>query len=129
MKPEQHRAKAERITRSLCKCQPSDYEIVIEGAMLAGTHWFNLGLHMLGLSSSGMDAMHAEFLTKGEHLKVSLAAPTMLKALEEIEASRALFVRGDAAGGEQAALHALDLLGQIREAALAARPMRQEQKA
>jgi hypothetical protein len=84
---------------------------------------------MLGLSSSGMDAMHAEFLTKGEHLKVSLAAPTMLKALEEIEASRALFVRGDAAGGEQAALHALDLLGQIREAALAARPMRQEQKA
>jgi hypothetical protein len=123
-----HRAKAERITRSLAKCSPSDYEAVIEGVMLAGTHWFNLGLHAFGLIPPERDVMHAEFLTGAERLKIGLVAPRLVEALEEVEASRALFVRGNAAGGEAAARRALELLAGIRDAALAARPIRQRRR-
>jgi len=122
--PAGHRDKAERITRSLGKCRPSDYEAVIEGAMLAGSHWFNLGLHRLGLLPPDRDVMHAEFLTKVERLKIGLVAADMVEALEEIEGARALFVRGTAPGGESAASRPLDGLGRIREAALAERSIR-----
>ena len=50
MTPQEHRAKAERIERSLAKCGPTDYEMKIEAAMLAGTHWLNLALHRMGVS-------------------------------------------------------------------------------
>jgi len=122
--PAGHRDKAERITQSLQKCRPSDHEAVIEGAMLAGSHWFNLGLHRLGVLPPDRDVMHAEFLTKAERLKIGLVAEDMVEALEEIEGSRALFVRGTAPGGEDAARRALECLRRIREAALAARPIR-----
>ena len=124
MTPAAHMIKAERITRSLDKCRPSDHEALIEGAMLAGTHWFNLGLHALGLFAPDRDVMHAEFLTKVERLTVGLAAPAMVEALEEIEGFRALFVRGTAPGGEAAGARARECLVRIREAALAARPVR-----
>lgn len=124
MTPDQHRTKAERITRSLAKCTPADYEAVIEGAMLAGTHWLNLGLHEFGLWPCDRDVMHAEFLTKVERLKVSVVAGPMVEAMEEIEAARALYVRGDAPGGKDAARRALSLLELIREGALGARPVR-----
>ena len=124
MTPEVHRLKAERITRSLAKCTVRDYEIVIEGAMLAGTHWFKLGLHQLGITPVAKDVMHAEFLPKSEHFKVSLCAPEMLAAMEAIEGARELFVRGSAPDGEEAARKALECLACIRERALAAQPIR-----
>jgi hypothetical protein len=122
--PERHRAKAEAIARSLGKCAPADHEAVIEGAMLAGSHWFNLALHAFGLWPPDRDVMHAEFLTRAERLKVSVVGAEMVEALEAIEAARALHVRGDAPGGETAARRALELLERIRAAALAARPVR-----
>jgi hypothetical protein len=124
VRSDQHRAKAERITRSLGKCTTADYEAVIEGAMLAGAHWLNLALHEFGLWPPDRDVMHAEFLTRAERLKVCVVGAEMVEALEEIEAARALYVRGDAPGGEDAARRALARLARIREGALAARPVR-----
>lgn len=92
--------------------------------MLAASHWFNLALHVYGFRPPNNDVMHAEFLTKAERLKVCLVASGMVEAMEEIEASRALYVRGSAQGGEQMARRALQLLDQIRTAAVSARPVR-----
>jgi hypothetical protein len=124
MTPDRHREKAERITRSLAKCTPADHEAVIEGAMLAGSHWLNLALHGFGLRPPDRDVMHAEFLTRAERMMVSVVAREMVEALEEIEAMRALYVRGDAPGGEAAARRALERLELIGAAARAARPLR-----
>jgi hypothetical protein len=124
MSPELHRKKAERIARSLGKCSPSDFEAVIEGVMLAASHWFNFALHRYGLRAPDKDVMHAEFLTKTDRLKFTLVAREIVEGLEEIEASRALYVRGSAAGGEEMARRALSLLDQIRATALAAQPVR-----
>ena len=124
MSPELHQKKAERIVRSLRKCSPSDFEAVIEGAMLAASHWFNFALHAYGFRSPDDDVMHAEFLAKTERLKVSLVARELLESLEEIEASRALYVRGSAAGGEEMARRALTLLDRIRATAVEAQPVR-----
>jgi hypothetical protein len=123
MNPELHRSKAERITRSLEKCTAADYEALIEGAMLAGTHWFNYALHAYGLRAPEQDVMHAEFLTKAERAKLVLVSQELVEALEEVEASRAMFVRGSAAGGEEMARRALGLLNRIRSIALAAAPL------
>ena len=64
MKIEQHQSKALRIERSLGRLTDADYEALIEGAMLAGTHWFNMLLHRKQLFPETRDAMHAEFLTR-----------------------------------------------------------------
>lgn len=126
MRSAAHRRKAERIMRSLTKCAVSDHEALIEGAMLAGTHWFNLALHDFGLLPVDRDVMHAEFLTAAERLKIALVAREMVEALEAIEQSRALFVRGTAPGGEDAARRATECLSRIHEAALRARPIRSD---
>jgi hypothetical protein len=124
MTPEQHRSKAERIARSLEKCTTADFEAVIEGVMLAATHWLNFAVHVYGLRPAEQDIMHAEFLTKAERLKVSLVMRQTIEALEEIEASRALYVRGSAQGGEQMARRALDLLQGVRSEAASASSLR-----
>lgn len=124
MSPEQHRSKAERVTRSLQKCTSADYEAVIEGAMLAGTHWFNYALHAYGLRAPAKDVMHAEFLTKAERTKIAVVSQELVEALEEIEAARAMFVRGNVPGGDEMARRSLHLLNCIRSIALAAAPLR-----
>jgi len=124
MSPELHRSKAESIACSLEKCTSADYEAVIEGAMLAGSHWFNYALHAYGLRPADRDVMHAEFLTKAERIKVAVVSQELVEALEEIEAARAMFVRGSAAGGEAMAQRALHLLNRIRSIALTAAPLR-----
>src|SRR5688572_13912542 len=95
VKIDAHQTKAERIERSLAKCTLSDYETVIEGAMLAGTHWFNVLLHRMALRGVENDAMHAEFIPHGERRKLSVAIPRELQALDEIERLRTTHVRGD----------------------------------
>jgi len=91
--------------------------------MLAGTHWFNYALHAYGLRAPEQDVMHAEFLTKAERAKLVLVSQELVEALEEVEASRAMFVRGSAAGGEEMGRRALELLNRIRSIALAAAPL------
>ena len=86
--------------------------------MLAGTHWFNIALHRTGLLPDDQDAMHAEFLTVAQRRKVGVALPAALAALDVIESLRAPYVRGDLAGGEQAAERALASLAALRHAAL-----------
>jgi hypothetical protein len=117
MTPEQHQAKALRIERSVSRLTDADYEAIIEGAMLAGTHWFNMVLHRTKLFPETRDAMHAEFLTVGERRRVAATAPDALAALDTIEGLRTLQVRGDMPGGEQAARTARACLARLRDAA------------
>jgi len=116
MTPEQHRAIAERIERSLAKCGPADYEMRIEGAMLAGTHWLNASLHASGVTGSGNDVMHSYLLTVNEYSRLCVAAESLVKALSEIEDLRPPFVRGNREGGEAAAQRAVALLAWLRAA-------------
>lgn len=120
MKIEEHRFKALRIERSLHHLADEDFEALIEGAMLAGTHWFNALLHQKELSPEAHDAMHAEFLKVSERRRIAAVAPGALAALDTIEAFRTLHVRGDMPGGEQAAKTARDCLARLRAAVISA---------
>jgi hypothetical protein len=124
MTPELHRAKGERIERSLKKCAPDQFELLIEGAMLAGTHWFNVALHHMGFYPPENDMMHAQYLSGADRLKLSLLEADMLNALDEIESFRPVFVRGDLAGGIEAGRRSLELLSVIRTVALRSMPFR-----
>lgn len=120
MKPERHRHLAQRIERSLRHCGPQDWEMRIEAAMLAGTHWANYALHRHGVSATGEDIIHTSMLVVNTLRKYSIVEGPMMRQLGEIEELRPLYVRGDVPGGEAAAVRALELLDQIRERALAA---------
>jgi len=113
MTPENHRAKAERIEQSLTKLGDADWEMRIEAAMLAGTHWVNFILHSTGASTVSEDMVHASMTLVSVLRKYSLAEPELIAQLEEIEELRPLFVRGDMDGGAQAAHRALALLAAI----------------
>ena len=123
MKAVLHRAKAERIERSLAKCRPGDYEMIIEGAMLAVTHWTNHAFHILELTDDDSDVVHAFFETAFDRQHFGLVAGAeFLDGLEEIETLRPLHARGNVAGGEAAGKRALEILQAIREKALAVQP-------
>lgn len=126
MKIEAHEEKAERIMRSLAKCTSGDYEAVIEGAMLAGTHWFNIALHRYGVTAADDDVMHAEYLTGALRLKLSLVIPGLTAALDEIENARPRFVRGDVQGGNEVATRCLQLLSNLRDFARTAVPFKDQ---
>ena len=112
MKAEGHRAKAERMGRSLEKLSPDDWEMVIDGVMLAVSHWINYAFHSMGLTADDENVMHAYFTTAFERQHWALAAgPELLDALAH--------VRGDAPTGEAAARRALAILADVRERALA----------
>ena len=123
MTPEFHRDRAKRITRAMRHFTARDYEAVIEGCMLAGTHWFNAALHRFGLRPDDLDVLHAEYLHSADRVRINIVAPRMLKAIDEIEASRALYVRGNVGNGGQAARRALKSLAVIEETARKARPI------
>jgi hypothetical protein len=123
MKIDAHRAKAERIERSLRRCAVADHETVIEGCMLAGTHWLNILLHRHLLSAPESDAMHAEFMSVADRRKAAVVIPDALRALDRIEALRTTHVRGDLDGGPDAAQRALGSLALLREQALAEGPL------
>lgn len=114
-----HKEKALRIERSLNKCGADDYEIRIEGAMLAATHWVNLAYHLKHATTEEQDILHSYMLTINEYRRLSAAHERLIGLLAEIEDLRPLYVRGDVAGGPQAAERASRLLGRIREMALA----------
>lgn len=114
MTPAEHRTKAERIERSLAKCGPADYEMKIEAAMLAGTHWLNLVLHQTGVTSPQNDVLHTYMLTVNDLRKYRVADAELVDALTEIEDIRPGFVRGNLPGGEKAAERALQLLALLR---------------
>ena len=120
MKAEAHRRKAERLDRSLAKCRPADTELVIDGVMLAITHWINFAFHTLELTAPDDDIMHCYFVTGFDRQYYGLiAGPIFLDALEEIDDLRPLHVRGNIAGGDAAAARALALHEAVREKALA----------
>ena len=116
MKPAEHCAAAERIERSLAKCGPADYEMKIEGAMLAGTHWLNAALHACGVTRDGDDIMHSYLLTVNEYRRLCVADESLVAALAAIEDLRPPFVRGNRDGGEAAAQRATALLALLRAA-------------
>jgi hypothetical protein len=115
MHAHEHRAVAERIERSMRKCREAhDHELLIEAAMLAGSHWLNARLHDAGVSSAGDDVMHTYLLTVNQHRRLSVTQPEAMQALGAIEDMRPAFVRGDAPGGPEAARRAIGLLSKIR---------------
>jgi hypothetical protein len=117
MTPEQHRDKAERIEASLARLGDEDWEIRIEAAMLAGTHWVNHALHRSGASEIAEDMVHVSMCMVSVLRKYRLAQPELIEALEEIEDLRPLYVRGDMDGAPQAARRALELLDFIGQRA------------
>ncbi len=117
MKAELHRQKAERIERSLKVCTPSDWEIRIEAAMLAGTHWANYALHRRGVTVDSEDIVHTTMTIVAYLRKYQLAEKELLGALTEIEELRPLYVRGDVPGGAEAGARAIALLSIIRDRA------------
>lgn len=123
MRIDAHRAKAQNIERSLGRCGAADYETVIEGCMLAGTHWLNILLHRTMLSAQECDAMHVEFMSVAERRRAAVVVPEALRALETIEALRTTHVRGDLGGGPDAARRALGCLALLRQHALANDPL------
>lgn len=127
MIPELHREMAERIERSIAVCQENDWEMKIEAAMLAGTHWANYALHCHGVCAEQEDIIHTSMLVVNTLRKYAIVEPELLRALGEIEEMRPLYVRGDLKGGREAALRALALLGEINERARRiARPTHQD---
>jgi hypothetical protein len=123
MTPELHKAKAERIESSMQKLGDSDYEAIIEATMLAGSHWLNFACHRMKLTAAHVDVMHAEYLNGVQRVELSLRAPDLLRAMDEIEAYRAGFVRGDLDGGQQVAARCRRLLEVIRCDAMTAEPL------
>ena len=119
MKAHEHRAIAERIERSLAKCGAADYEMKIEGAMLAGTHWLNAALHDGSVTHSGDDVMHSYLLSVNAFRRLCVAEESRMAALSAIEDLRPPFVRGNREGGEDAARRALELLAVLRGGAAA----------
>ena len=110
MKAENHRLKAERIEQSLALLTDDDWEMKIEAAMLAGTHWANYVLHRRRVSADTEDIVHTSMCVVNTLRKYSLAESKLLAQLDEIEELRPLYVRGDVEGGREAAAHALALL-------------------
>jgi len=117
MPPEAHNRMAEQIAASLARCRDSDYEAVIEGAMLAASHWVNLALHVSGATKPENDMVHTYMLTANDLQKYRIVASGMLDALTEIEQIRPLYVRGNVPGGEAAARRARELLDIVRRGA------------
>jgi len=120
MQIDAHIALARRIETTLRKLGHADYEMQIEGAMLAGTHWLNVLLHRVGANPPAQDVFHTYLLTINEFRRLAVAADQPIHALAEIEDIRPPFVRGNVPGGEQAAARALELLARLRTAALEA---------
>ena len=123
MLPFDHMKKAERLERSLARLSPADFEIKIDGAMLAATHYANAALHTLGLTPPERDIIHTEFLRVIDYRRFAVAAPVLVNTLEEIEALRPPYVRGDEPGGLAGGERALALLQVIRSEASAVRPL------
>jgi len=110
MQIKEHVRKAERITSSLEKCDANDYEALIEGAMLAATHWFNAALHGKGIRPTEHDVMHGTKLTVEEHKRCETLLEGMVEALEVIEELRSPYVRGAEPHGEMAGALAIEKL-------------------
>jgi hypothetical protein len=123
MKPHEHDAYAERIERSMRKCEPAtDHELLIEGAMLAGAHRLNAHLHRLGMTAADEDLMHTYLLTVNEYRRLSVADADAVAALAAIEDLRPAYVRGNHPGGADAARHALQLLHTLHTRTQASEP-------
>jgi len=123
MTPDDHEAKARGIERTLGKCGDADYEMAIEGAMLAGTHWLNSILHRSGVTPPELDVLHTYMLTVNDLRRYRVAAAMAVDALTEIEDIRPGYVRGNLPGGAAAAARAMSLLALIRQAAAEAKPL------
>jgi len=85
MNVQKHKEKALRIERSLAKCVPGDFEIRIEAAMLAATHWANLAFHAKRVTPEDQDVMHSYMLTINEYRRLSAADNRLIGLLAEIE--------------------------------------------
>ena len=111
MKAELHRQKAERIERSLAVCTPSDWEIQIEAAMLAGTHWANYALHRRGVTIDGEDIVHTTMTIVAYLRKYQLAeGAAARRTLPRSKSCGRSTCAATSPGGPEAGARALALL-------------------
>lgn len=115
MRPELHVAKARRILTAMQKLSTLDHEMVIEAAMLAGTHLLNSTLHRESITAPVEDVLHAEYMTVALRTRTQLQLPGLVESLDAIEQLRPYHVRGNVPGGIEAAQAALRSLQHIRE--------------
>ena len=97
MKINAHLHHAAELRRAILGLDESDIELIIEGAMLAGTHYMNAGVHMLGATLADEDIVHAEFMNGAQVATLNPACLRMWQALFVVEGLRAWYVRGDEA--------------------------------
>lgn len=122
MDSSQHRYKAERIADSVSRCSLSDYETVIEGALLSAGHWFNLALHDMEFYPPSRDVLHLTKLPLEDYMRLKAVCPALVGAFEELEELRSPYVRGSEGHGDVAAARALELLLEIRLMATSVQP-------
>lgn len=118
MHPIKHAEKARRIETSMAKLPTALYEIRIEAAMLAATHWLNAALHWKGATDDSDDVLHTYMLTVNAFRRLSVYTPEGMRYMAEIEDLRPFYVRGDAEGGEQVSERAIYLCAAVRNIAL-----------
>lgn len=126
MNEREHEAAARRIEASLRKCELADHEMLIEGAMLAGSHRLNARLHRCGATREDGDVMHTYLLTVNEFRRLSVADRAAMSALREIEDLRPAYVRGRHPGGQEAAQRALALLATLQDGSHVRRDMKEQ---
>jgi hypothetical protein len=96
MKLEDHLNKAARIERSTFGKldRDIDYEIYVEGCMLAGTHLLNAVLHQIRITKEPDDLLHSD--KPPLVVPVPDAVAEMMRCLKQIEDLRSGYLRGKA---------------------------------
>lgn len=94
MKIKEHIEKARRIDATMAGKlnRDQDYELVLEGYMLAGTHWLNAILHKYGVTAEGCDLLHSNKPV----LEIPIPEPLrpLFEAMRYIEDLRPGYLRG-----------------------------------
>lgn len=96
MKIEDHLIKADRIEQSTFGKldRDADYEVYVEGCMLAGTHLLNAVLHQSGVTQEQDDLLHSDKPPLGAPAPNAIAE--MMRHLKAIEDLRSGYLRGKA---------------------------------
>jgi hypothetical protein len=94
MKIDEHIGKAARIERSAFGKlnRDSDYEIFVEGCMLAGTHLLNAVLHGSSITREEDDLLHSDKPPLSTPVSPEIA--DMMQKLKQIEDLRTGYLRG-----------------------------------
>ena len=94
MKLDEHVTKARRIEATMTGRlhRDQDYELYLEGYMLAGTHWLNVILHKLAVTREQADLVHSDKPRLETPVEARLRP--LFEAMKYIEDLRPGYLRG-----------------------------------